>query len=183
MRYEKWDIRYLSSLTLETPAAPGLSWNTEERILTTGRSPSGVTCHNNICIIKHWYLILIWNFDIISIGYSILIKNLIELYERDLSQKERNNKRNGKLPFGDGQDREYQLSVARADIYIHSIHFLPVRWGEMRTPCRKRTSPAHNTRGGSHYMKKIGFSNKWWLWKKIVRFAYLVSVSQGGWWL
>ena len=81
------------------------------------------------------------------------------------------------------QDREYQLDVARADVYIHSIHFLPVRWGEMRTPCRKRTSPAHNTRGGSHYMKKIGFSNKWWLWKKIVRFAYLVSVSQGGWWL
>ena len=145
MRYEKWDIRYLSSLTLETPAAPGLSWNTEERILTTGRSPSGVTCNNNICIIKHCYSIQYW--------YEILILSVSDIqyclnYTKGIRHKKRETtKIMERCHFEtDKTDREYQLSVARADIYIHSIHFLPVRWGEMRTPYRKRTSPAHSTR-------------------------------------
>ena len=136
MRYEIWDLRKGNEIwemryqifVLSHLGDPGSSRTELEH---WGEDPD----HGQVSIRGHLqqqYLyyqtllfntILIWNIDIISIGYSILF----ELYERDSSQKERNNKNNGTLPFWDGQDREYQLDVARADVYIHSIHFPPVR--------------------------------------------------------
>ena len=158
MRYEIWDLRKVNEIwdmrNEISDICPLSPWRRRQLQdwagtlrrgswpragLPQGSPATAMFVLSNI-VILHWYEILILSVSDIQCWLN---------YTKGIRHKKRETTKimeRCHFEMDKTQDREYQLDVARADIYIHSIHFLPVRWGEMRTPCRKRTSPAHSTR-------------------------------------